>query len=112
MLHVMVSLDLSNAKKDRPDFNKLLADKGWVKLSNVDTVWSILFPKASETNYQLIVEVIAKTLLEAAKELKLDQVTYVAQIGNFEAIGRYVLKKNGVYKAGEFNPQKPAVNLT
>jgi hypothetical protein len=112
MLYVMVSLDLANAKKDRPDFNKLLADKGWVKLSSVDTVWSILFPKANETNYQLIVDVLAKTLLEAAKELKLDQISYVAQIGNAETIGRYVIKKNGVYKAGEFNPRKPAVNFT
>lgn len=111
MLYSMVSLDLANAKKDRPDFNKLLADKSWVKLSNVDTVWSIFFPKANETDYQLIVDTIAKTLLAAAKELKLDRISYVAQIGNVEAIGRYILKENGSYKTGEFNPRKPAVNL-
>lgn len=110
MLHVMVSLDLANAKKDRPDFNKYLADAKWMKLSRVDTVWSIRFPNAYEKDIQLIADTIEKTLLAAAKELKLERINYVAQIGNEDSIGRYIVYKDGGYKKGKFNPRKPVEN--
>lgn len=110
MLNATVSLDLANAKKDRPDFNKYLADVTWTKLSNVDTVWTIHYPKAEEVNIPKIKTDIANTLLAAAKELKLDRIDFVAQVGNGTAIGRHIIKKNGVYTVSEFNPHKPAVN--
>lgn len=110
MLNAMVSLDLANAKKDRPDFNKHLADLHWKKLSNVDTVWTIHYPNALEATIPQIKTDIANTLLAAAKALKLDRIDFVAQVGSGTAIGRHILNKNGVYTITEFNPHKPAVN--
>lgn len=99
MIRVMVSLDLVNAEPRRDDFYKLLAAKAWVKLANVDTVWT--FNKMGHTKQDEIDAAadIAKVLTEAANEFKPTRINYVAQIGNNQAIERVVEKRASEYAA-------------
>lgn len=104
MIYAIVSLDLANAKEERTDFNNYLTTKKWDKLGKVDTVWAVKYPSATELSFDVLVADIRADLEGAAKELELEKVTYVAQIGNTRAIGRYIVRERGVYKYGEFDP--------
>ncbi|WP_460096308.1 hypothetical protein [Pseudomonas sp. S3_C01] len=50
MTHVTLSLDFENANAVRKKAYGFLAEKEWVKLDSVDTVWAIEYP---EFNYKL-----------------------------------------------------------
>jgi len=103
MIYMMVSLDLAKAEGERDDFNKYLADLKWTKLSNVDTVWAFHMAYNSG-DFILVQNYITATLLTAAKEFKLEKISYVAQIGDAKAVGGQIVKKNGVYSTPTFNP--------
>jgi len=103
MVHVLVSLDLTNAPKKRYDFDKYLADNDWKKLAGVDTVWAIEFPQYTQVSFVAIKDKVGGVLLNVAKELEMERIDYVVQIGNAEVISRYVVKKNGNY--GIFIPK-------
>jgi hypothetical protein len=102
MIKVMLSLDLTNAKDNRPEFYSVLEGAGWKKAQNVDTVWLQDFSKYTSLDEQTLTNIrndIARPLLDAYKNLKLDKIYYVAQIGNGAVISRVVEKRNGELKA-------------
>ncbi|WP_122677763.1 hypothetical protein [Pseudomonas viridiflava] len=98
MIKVMLSLDLTNENGNRADLYKYLELAGWEKVQNVDTVWLKDFSNyTSTTEYNLsqIKNEIATPLVNAYKELKLDRIYYVAQIGNTTAISRVIEVRKG-----------------
>ncbi|MDA7011300.1 hypothetical protein PI739_02905 [Pseudomonas cerasi] len=99
MLHVMLSLDFANAEESRNDFYKYLDTKNWSKRDNVDTVWTFYLDKHTQTDSDEVIKFISSTLLAAAKEFKPDGITYVAQIGNAQAVSGGIAKKSGVYSS-------------
>ncbi|ATN08224.1 hypothetical protein CRN80_00405 [Pseudomonas sp. FDAARGOS_380] len=103
----MMSLDLKNASTaERNDFDARLKERGWVKLSGVDTVWCGRFGQIAN-NADGIKEVrnhIARAVKDAAAVGKVEQVKYVAQISNEAAIGRIVWKKGGEYAHRHYDP--------
>ncbi|MDT3268545.1 hypothetical protein QNL75_26145, partial [Pseudomonas amygdali pv. morsprunorum] len=79
----------------------ILKSKGWMKTKDVDTVWSIKFTKRdpnNEDDYKGIRNRLASVFIDAAKELKLKRIHYVAQLGNHEVIARVITKVDGEYK--------------
>lgn len=104
MIRVMLSLDLAKASDERDDFNKLLAKEKWKKLSKVDTVWVLRFDKYDQSSFKAIQKYVTQFLLDAAKKLKLEKISFVAQIGDAKAIGCQILKENGSYITSEFDP--------
>jgi hypothetical protein len=107
MINVLLSLDLTDAGDERDGFNAFLADLEWKKLKHVDTVWAIEYPKysaASETDVSYVKGNISRILTAAAEKFEFARITYVAQIGNVELVGRYIKKKDGVYKLFEYSP--------
>lgn len=107
MINVMLSLDLKDAKDERDEFNAFLKDLKWKKLGHVDTVWCIEYPQynqADQTHVDFTKGNISKILLAAAEKLQLVKITYVAQIGNVEVIGRVIRKDAGVYKLFTYSP--------
>lgn len=107
MINVMLSLDLTDAKDERNDFNDFLDEFEWKKLEHVDTVWFIQYPQYSqgcEVHVSYVKGNLSKILLAAANKLQLSKITYVAQIGNVEVVGRFIKKKDGVYKLFEYSP--------
>jgi hypothetical protein len=98
MIKVMLSLDLTNAKDNRPDLYSALEVAGWKKAQNVDTVWLKDFSKYTNLDDQALTNIkndIAIPLVKAHKSLELDKIYYVAQIGNSLVISRVVEKRNG-----------------
>lgn len=99
MTHVTLSLDFENANAVRKKAYKFLAEKEWVKLDSVDTVWAIEYP---EFNYKLPGDVrkihydIAKTLKQCAKDLEIERINYIIQVGDRGAFQRQVTCKYGV----------------
>lgn len=104
MVKVLLSLDLKRSEDQRTAFYTFLKEKKWKKTNDVDTVWALEFEKANPDNetYRRIKNLIKSTLIEAAEELKLYKIVYVAQIGNAEYIAKVVRKdESGVYQ--QFN---------
>lgn len=102
MIKVMLSLDIKNAKDNRPEFNRHLAGAGWKKVQNVDTVWLKNFAEYTtldKLSLKNLRSEIATPLINAHKELKLEKIYYVAQLGNTATISRVVEKRDGVLKA-------------
>jgi len=102
MIKVMLSLDLTNAKDNRPEFYSALEDAGWKKAQNVDTVWLKDFNKYTNLDEQTLTNIkndIATPFVDAHKSLKLDKIYYVAQIGNGIVISRVVENRRGDVKA-------------
>lgn len=102
MIRVMLSLDLINAETERNDFYALLAGEGWKKARSVDTVWLKEFPfytKTDEESMTKLRDEIASSIIKPAKQLKVKQVFYVAQLGNNNVISRVVEKRNDLYRA-------------
>jgi hypothetical protein len=104
MLHVMLSLDLSQAEAERYDFYKHLQELGWEKFGDVDTVWRREFPSrpTDETTAMGTAGEISEELAAAAEKFRPEQISYVAQIGNHPAYARVVKKmtsRYGVYDA-------------
>ncbi len=97
MLHVLLSLDFVNAEDQRADFYKYLEGKYWKKQAGVDTVWTITYPLKDQSGFSDVASNISEILLAGAEGYKPDEMTYVAQIGNAEAIARIVKKKHGTY---------------
>ncbi|MCK9735527.1 hypothetical protein [Pseudomonas syringae] len=98
MIKVMLSLDLTNENGNRADLYKRLELAGWKKVKNVDTVWLKDFndyTTLTEQAQKNIRNDIANPLVAAYKELKLDKIYYVAQIGNSTAISRVVENRKG-----------------
>ncbi|QRK81878.1 MULTISPECIES: hypothetical protein [Pseudomonas] len=99
MTHVTLSLDFENANAVRKKAYKFLAEEEWVKLDSVDTVWVIDYP---EYNYNYSDDVrkihynIAKTLKQCAKDLDIERINYIVQVGDRLAIQRQVTYKYGV----------------
>lgn len=101
MIKVLLSLDLEKSEPKRDDFYAILGSKGWRKTNDVDTVWTISFTKLdpdNENDYKTIKNRLASVFIEAAKELKLKRIHYVAQLGNREVIARVITKVDGEYK--------------
>lgn len=103
MLRLMLSLDLTNANGNRADFYKYLQEAGWQKAKNVDTVWLKETNDTSTPDVQALINIerkhIADILINAHKDLKLEKIYYVAQIGNATAVNRVVERRNGVSNA-------------
>ncbi len=99
MLRIMLSLDLTNANDNRADFYKYLHDAGWKKVHNVDTVWLKETNDTSNPDAHALIDIdrkhIADILINAHKNLKLEKIFYVAQIGNATPINR-VVEKRGI----------------
>jgi len=111
MIRVLLSLDLEKSELKRDDFYAILESKGWKKTKDVDTVWTIKFTKRNpdnEDDYKGIRNRLASVFIEAAKELKLKRIHYVAQLGNYEVIARVITKVEGEYKCsgGVLYPEK------
>lgn len=107
MIRVMLSLDLKNATDaQREDFNTALADNAWLKLQDVDTVWFKRFKniKDDDDGAKEVRNSIAKDIKNAAAKAKIQKVTYVAQLGNRDAIGRIAAKADGKYGITHYNP--------
>ncbi|BDB21895.1 hypothetical protein cym2001_52600 [Pseudomonas sp. CYM-20-01] len=104
MLQVMVSLDLEDAEGVRYEFNALLESSNWVKLKNVDTVWSFNYPDRDQSHYQTTKTYVADKLMKAAKEFRIKGITAVAQIGNSKAFGHQITLKSGVHVGRDFDP--------
>jgi len=101
MIRVLLSLDLEKSEEKRDDFYDILATKGWKKTKDVDTVWTIKFTKLdpdNEDHYKTIKKRLAAVFIEAATELKLKRIHYVAQLGNTEVIARVIKKADNEYK--------------
>ncbi len=101
MIRVLLSLDLIDSEDQRDDFYELLKEQNWLKTKDVDTVWTIRFPNANaekDEHYISLKDKIARTLIDAATELKLKKIYYVAQIGNKEVIARSIVKEDNKYK--------------
>lgn len=102
MIKVMLSLDLIDVVDERDDFYAALADAGWKKARNVDTVWLKDFSSYTSTDEDSLKNLrneIARSIIKPAKELKIQQVFYVAQLGNKEVISRLVEERSGQYLA-------------
>ena len=104
MLHVMLTLDLSQAEPERNDFYKHLLELGWEKFSDVDTVWRREFPgrPTDDTTACGTAGDIGEELTAAAERFRPKQISYVAQIGNHPAYARVVrneTKRYAVYEA-------------
>ncbi|MGZ0715707.1 hypothetical protein [Pseudomonas palleroniana] len=111
MIRVLLSLDLEKSESKRDDFYAVLETKGWRKTKDVDTVWTIRFTKLDpdkEEHYKIIRDRLASVFIEAATELKLKRIHYVAQLGNHEVIARVIKKVEGEYKCfgGDLYPEK------
>ncbi|MEX5535587.1 hypothetical protein [Pseudomonas syringae] len=103
----MMSLDLKNASTaQRNDFDASLKEQGWIKLSGVDTVWCGRFSQIAnnEDGIKEVRNSILRTVKKAAAKGKIEQVKYVAQISNDDAIGRIVWKKAGEYTHRHYDP--------
>lgn len=102
-----MSLDLKNASTaHRNDFDAILKELGWVKLSGVDTVWCGRFGHIAdnEDGIREVRNCILAAVKNAAAHGKIEQVKYVAQISNEAAIGRIVWKKTGEYTHRRYDP--------
>ncbi|QVI77582.1 hypothetical protein [Pseudomonas syringae] len=100
MIKVMLSLDLKNENGNRADLYKYLEEADWKKVKNVDTVWLKDFDDYTTINEQVLNSIkgeIAKPLVTAYKELKLDKIYYVAQIGNTIVVSRVIETRKGDY---------------
>ncbi len=99
MTHVTLSLDIENANAVRKKAYKFFAEEEWVKLDSVDTVWVIEYP---EYNFNYSEDVrkihynIAKTLKQCAKDLDIERINYMIQVGDRQAIQRQVTYQFGV----------------
>lgn len=96
-LHVMLSLDFSDAKDNRYHFNNFLEAKGWKKLTAVDTVWHREYAYSQSNAFQVVYG-LKQELTEAANEFKPNGIEYVAQIGNAEPIKCGVVKTRYGYE--------------
>ncbi|MEE5172963.1 hypothetical protein V2K54_04560 [Pseudomonas alliivorans] len=104
MIRVLLSLDLIDSEDQREDFYKFLKSKVWFKTKDVDTVWTIRYPKADpekDSAYAAVKLNIKNTLIEAATKFKIKKIRYVAQIGNKEYIAKSVMKDGNEYQ--QFN---------
>lgn len=111
MIRVLLSLDLEKSEDKRDDFYAILESKGWKKTKDVDTVWTIGFPNFdpdNEDDYKRIRNRLASVFIDAATELKLKRIHYVAQLGNAEVIARIIKKADEQYKCygGDLYPEK------
>lgn len=111
MIRVLLSLDLEKSEEKRDDFYDILATKGWKKTKDVDTVWTIEYPKLdpdNEDDYKRVRNRLATVFIEAATELKLKRIHYVAQLGNAEVIARVIKKVGNEYNCfgGVLYPEK------
>ena len=107
MIRVMLSLDLKNATKaQRDDFDASLEEQGWLKLTQVDTVWCQRFGGITDDveGYKSARNRLLSAVKKASAIGKIERVTYVAQISNREAIGRVVYKKGNAYEHDYYNP--------
>ena len=98
MIRVMLSLDLIDVVDERNDFYGALADDGWKKAKNVDTVWLKKFTSYTtldEESSQKLRNEIANSVIKPAAEFKIKQIFYVAQLGNDSVISRVVEKRDG-----------------
>jgi hypothetical protein len=104
MLRVVVSLDLKEADAVRNDFNAFLAELHWVKMSNVDTVWSFHFAERDQTQHDVTKKYLTDKLMLAAKAFKLKKISAIAQVGNAKAFGHTITLNNGVHSGADYNP--------
>jgi hypothetical protein len=103
----MLSLDLQNATDaQREDFNSDLAERAWLKLRDVDTVWCKRFKGISDDDdgAKQVRNSIARDIKNAAAKAKIQKITYVAQLSNRDAIGRIAAKANGEYGISHYDP--------
>jgi hypothetical protein len=111
MIRVLLTLDLIKSEDERTKFYTFLSKNGWKKTKDVDTVWTITFPALNDGIASSRTEAKVKirdVFYEAAKALKLKEISYIAQIGNQEFISRVIEKRNGEYGcfARELYPPK------
>lgn len=104
MLRAVVSLDLKEADAVRTDFNAFLAELNWVKMSNVDTVWSFHFPDRDQAQYDVTKKYLTNKLMLAAKAFKLKKISAIAQVGNAKAFGHTITLTNGVHTGADYDP--------
>ena len=107
MIRVMLSLDLADAESERDNFNAFLGEQQWKKLADVNTVWALEYEALSQSSEEDVRNLkghISRVLLAAAEQFKPSSITYVAQIGNLEVIGRVIRKKDSEYKLFEYSP--------
>lgn len=101
MIRILLTLDLIQSENERTEFYAFLRNKVWEKTKDVETVWTVTFGKLdpnSEDSLKRAKSTINNTLLEAAKKLKLNEISYIMQIGNNTPISRAIKKKDGQYK--------------
>lgn len=109
MIRVMLSLDLIDSEDQRDDLYELIEKQNWKKLNDVDTVWTLTYPKHDHEDEERLTKIknyIASFFKTSAKELKIKELYYVAQLGNKEVISRVVRKVDGEYKAFIREPYK------
>ncbi|WP_155953506.1 hypothetical protein [Pseudomonas sp. URIL14HWK12:I6] len=107
VIRAMMSLDLKNASTaQRKEFDASLDEQGWLKLSGVDTVWCNRFSRLlnNEDGIKEVRNTILRVVKKAAASGRIEQVKYVAQISNDDAIGRIVWKKAGEYVHRHYDP--------
>lgn len=100
MIRVLLSLDLIESEDKRDDLYDVLEEKNWKKAKDIDTVWTLTYPKLNHENtedFKKIKRNIASTFKKAAKDLKIKEIYYVAQLGNKEVIARVIRKVDGEY---------------
>lgn len=101
MIRVLLSLDLKKSENKRDEFYEFLKNINWQKTNDVDTVWTLTYPKLEaddSKSYTKIKNNIKLRLIEASTNLKLSRIEYVAQLGNSEVIARAIKKDEGEYK--------------
>jgi hypothetical protein len=101
MIRVLLTLDLIKSEDERTKFYIFLSKQKWQKTKDVETVWTLTFPKLNSelaSSRKKAKIKIRDNFFEAAKEFKLKEISYIAQIGNHEIISRVIKKKDGEYK--------------
>ncbi|RMR07134.1 hypothetical protein [Pseudomonas syringae group genomosp. 7] len=101
MIRVLLTLDLIKSEDERTKFYNFLSKQKWQKTKDVDTVWTLTFPKLDIELPSACKKAKAKirdTFFEAVEKFRLEEISYIAQIGNHQVISRLIKKKNGEYK--------------
>ncbi|MNE63275.1 hypothetical protein D3C76_851970 [compost metagenome] len=107
VIRAIISLDIKSASTtQRNDFDASLEEGGWLKLSQVDTVWCKRFTGIEDTEEGAndVRNRIIRRVKKAAESGAIERVTYVAQISNRDAIGRIVWLKSGEYVHRHYDP--------
>ncbi|RZO10658.1 hypothetical protein EKG40_03565 [Pseudomonas moorei] len=105
MTYVTLSLDFKNANAVREKAYDFFAEEQWEKLENVDTVWMIEYPSRYYNDSEDVRKIhynIASTLKKCAKDLDIERINYIIQVGNRKPIQRQVVYQHGEYKEGAY----------